>query len=233
MSLPKPREGWSLGLDVSVYQGPLSAERIEELRRWEVCFIFARAVHGITPDTRFEDTAEACAIAGMPLGAYGVLTAAGDAEAQAQAFLSSTSVLEAPLPPVLDFEVAPGLTGSKALARARRWLDAVEDGVGRQAIVYTYPSFWSEITRLAGTVGAADAAAIATRPLWIAHYGVHSPIVPPAWEDWTLWQASGNGAAKLPGTSVDVDVDWYRGPVEELRALGVERADVAQVRSVD
>ena len=220
--LPKPREGWLLGVDVSTFQDEITPAIARQLALFEVRFIFARAVHGTTLDRQYANTIETCSAAGIMVGAYGVLTPKGTADEQARAFVDNFEVYALDLAPVLDFEVAGGLTGSEALSRARRWLDLVEDATGRGAIVYTGPSFWSGLVKLAGATGAADAAAIARRPLWVAHYGVHSPIVPRSWEDWSLWQASGNGAAKIPTTSRDVDVDWFRGTEAELLALGRE-----------
>lgn len=220
--LPKPRDGWLLGVDVSTFQGEITAELAAQLAAYEARFVFARAVHGTTPDRQYTNTIETCSAAGLMVGAYGVLTPKGDADEQARAFVERFEAHPLDLAPALDFETAGGLTGSEALSRARRWLDVVEAELGRGAIVYTGPSFWSGLVKLAGTAGAADAAAVATRPLWVAHYGVHSPIVPRSWEDWTIWQASGNGAARLPGTSREVDVDWYRGTEAELLALGRE-----------
>lgn len=136
------------------------------------------------------------------------------------------------LAPWCDFELAAKQTGAAALSSAAAWCDLVEAATGRGPIVYTYPGFFSGLVRLAH--GAADTALdkLARRPLAIAHYGHtigQGPTVPPPWSRWDLWQYSGDPApagqkarpwSTLPGTTIPVDVDFFRGSLDELRALG-------------
>lgn len=220
--LPKPKEGWALGVDVSRFQGRIDAEALVE---HGVEFLYARASDGLRDvDPQWAATAAVCAASGLPCGPYGVIEPYSSmyARDQAQHFVDVVGDAPWTLPPALDFELARHLPASAALLGARRWLDTVEDKLGRGCIVYTGPSFFNELAKLSSWVptAAADIAAIAKRPLWVAHYGVARPRCPRAWDDWTIWQASGNGAATLPHTAVAVDVDWYRGDVDELLELG-------------
>ena len=41
--LPKPRDGWILGVDTSTFQGEITAELAAQLALYEVRFLVARA----------------------------------------------------------------------------------------------------------------------------------------------------------------------------------------------
>jgi lysozyme len=169
------------------------------------------------------------------LGAYHVLEPNADPLTQADHFLSlyqqgaeitlTTATQEGGahppmLPPALDFELARGETGRQALEAAVAWLQAVEGSLGRRCLVYVSPSFVEGLEKLAGAAADGAVVELARRPLWVAHYGVATPRVPAPWQDWTLWQASGDHSAMLPGSRTDVDIDWYRGDAVSLAALG-------------
>lgn len=221
--LPRAPLGALLGVDVSKYQGRIDAS---VLVNGGASFLFARVVNGAAPDPEWPHTPAACTFAGLPWGGYGVLRP-GNALAQADAFVDVLGE-NVPLAPVLDLEL-PGVS----LAAARTWLDRVEDRTGRGAIVYTYPSFWESLTREPTPDEAADALAIATRPLWIAHYGVRAPRVPKPWTRATIWQRSGDAKvspdyATIPGTRRVIDVDVFEGTIGDLLALG-RRSPTAQV----
>lgn len=236
MTLPRDLPaGWIWGVDTSVAQGPPTY--VPALRDAGCSFLIARATQGLHDvDDQFTATVRACSAASLPIGAYGVLCAypREQAEAQARHFLDAVRGVPLDLAPVLDFELSgPKVSAAGLLAAARAWCEVVEDELGRGVVVYTGPSFISGLRKLAGPAGAADLAALATRPLFVAHYTQNHarlPSVPGPWEDWGLWQASGDrktcrNAAQLPGGTADIDVDFFRGSVEELRALG--RREVA------
>jgi lysozyme len=54
-------------------------------------------------------------------------------------------------------------------------------------------------------------------PLWVAHYGVADPSIPAGWERWTFWQHS--DAGRVAGIG-GMDVNWFAGGWDDLRALG-------------
>ena len=225
--------GWIMGVDTSRAQGTIDAGA---LKRAGVSFLFAKATDGInSTDPQWARTVTACQAARLPVGGYGVLEPYGRAKVAAQArHFAATLKAAGPLdlPPVCDFELAAGQTGIEALASAAEWCDLVEASLGRRAILYTGPAFFDLLARYAGPSGDAITARLATRPLWIAHYGralTRGPNVPRAWSDWALWQAMGDPAgagqvermwAKMPGTQRAIDVDYFRGPIEDLIALG-------------
>ena len=216
--------GWIMGVDTSRAQGTIDALA---LRRAGVSFLFAKATDGInSTDPQWARTVAACRSAGLPVGGYGVLEPYGRERVALQARHFAATIKAAgplDLPPVCDFELAAGQTGIEALASAAEWCDLVEASLGRRAILYTGPAFFDLLARYAGPSGDAITARLATRPLWIAHYGralTRGPNVPRAWSDWSLWQFSGDDGAKIPGTRRAIDVDYFRGTIEELIALG-------------
>lgn len=203
-----PKEGHILGIDVSVFQGAIDWSAMPP----SVRFAFLRATSGLAVDRRFEQNAAGCRV---PWGAYHALAYGSDPVEQAQRF-ASTIAGRGELPPVLDFEVArPGEKASEAVRRAELCMDEIEQRTGRRVIVYTYPSFFQRLHDLG-----ADVSRLASRPLWIAHYGrtLRAPKVPKAWNTWHIWQWYGGGHAKL-ANGADVDVNWWRGSEAELAAF--------------
>jgi lysozyme len=203
-----PKEGHLLGIDVSVFQGPIDWAAMAP----NVRFAFIRATSGRLTDRRFDANASNCRI---PWGAYHALAYGSDPVEQAQHF---TAVVNGrgELPPVLDFEVCrPGEKASEAVRRAETCMTEIEQRLGRRVILYTYPAFFQRLIDLG-----ADVSRLADRPLWIAHYGraLAAPKVPTCWSTWHIWQWYGGGHARLD-SGVDVDVNWWRGTEAELSAF--------------
>lgn len=218
--LPAQRAGYLLGVDTSASQDHVD---VAALAAAGVGFLFARATDGEhSVDPWWATTAGSCRAEELPFGAYGVLEPYGTARAEAQArhFVDTMKEAGTTLPPALDFELAHNLTGLAALEAAAIWCETVEAALGRQVIVYTGPAFIETLERYAGPAGAAIVAKLGARPLWMAWYAPEAKIhAPPPWIDWTIWQATGDGAAHMPN-GVPIDVDWFRGTAEDLLALG-------------
>lgn len=229
-----PFPGWITGVDVSQFQGKIDARALLSAG---VSFAFVRASDGVYDvDARWNETSASCAREGLPFGAYGVLEPYGSSRAIAQAdhFCRTVEGKLGTLPPVLDFELANNLTGVDALRSAAIWCDRVEKKLGRRVIVYTAPAFFSTLARFAGKQGEPFVDALASRPLWIAHYtgrDTKPPIVPAPWSSWSIWQASGDrpraGNVGSPNfrtvpwsKAIDLDVNFYRGTIDDLIALG-------------
>ena len=118
--------------------------------------------------------------------------------------------------PVLDIEQAGGL-GPKQLRRwASAWLARVEERLGVKAIIYTFPSFWSD--KMGDTVRFANDG----HRLWIAHWGTDQPQVPAEnWggRGWTLWQYDDCGS--VAGIKGCVDRD-HLAPDASVGALRIK-----------
>ena len=117
--------------------------------------------------------------------------------------------------PALDLEwPAPqdwgkwGCTAQQIRAWGLAYLQAAEALWGCKPLLYSYPYFLQSI-------GIATEPGYAGYPLWMADYNRYqhgtppdgaSPVVPPPWTSWEMWQHAG-GTMKLPnGTPCDFDV---------------------------
>jgi lysozyme len=223
VTLPALPPGWIAGVDLGRAQGDVDAEALAAAG---VAFAFVRATDGLHDvDPELERTAAALTRVGIPWGPYGVHEpyAPEQAQGQAENFVARVRDLGAALPPALDFELGRGRSAVDLLTSACAWCDVVEEELGRPPIVYCGPAFVLQLEALGGAPALALAARLAQRPLWVAHYtGSLSkpPRVPAPWQDWAVWQVSGDGGVTLPGGRGWVDLDVYRGSVGELAALG-------------
>ncbi len=212
-----PKQSVLSGIDVSHHQGKVNWEAVAEAG---IVFAFAKATEGVgLVDPQFAANWSGMKSAQLFRGAFHFFRPAKPAVAQAEKFVQAVKNLAAgDLPPVLDLEEARTRAGqdewdaipkADRLPRALRWLEAVEQRLGRRPIVYTRRGF---LPKLGG------AGTLAFYPLWIAHYTTaRKPIVPAGWNDWTFWQFSEKG--KVAGVATGVDRDKFSGSLNELRIL--------------
>lgn len=151
------------------------------------------------------------ASAGLLWGAYHFGTGS-DGIRQAENFLNTVRDPKGVLL-VLDFE--PNPTGpSMSLEEARAFVTHIRDKAGR------FPGFYSGhyIKQLLGT---GSDPILAQCWFWLAQYGP-TPVVPPNWPSWTLWQYT-DGAFGPPPHSVRgigrCDRDMYNGDEAGLRGF--------------
>ena len=233
-AIPVPPEGWIVGVDISDAQGLVDGAA---LAASGVSFAYLKVSDGRHDAQRHSVTnARAIIAAGIPVGFYGVLEPYGVEAVEAQVVnfcrrIEETGVTPT-LPPWCDFELAAGLSGLAALEAAALWCEQVEQVVLARPMIYTGPAFFSLLAHYAGPPGVPVLARIKRFPLAVAHYGrtiARGPDVPAPWQDWTVWQYSGDPAgagqkarpwSRLPGGRGAVDVDFFRGTIEDLRALG-------------
>ena len=117
------------------------------------------------------------------------------------------------LPIALDIEYDPyarrdhtnkcyGLSQAKMIA----WIGAFDAEVrrltGRRPIIYTTANWWNSCT--------GGSTAFAAARLWVASYGVSSPLLPRGWSNWTFWQYT--AAASVPGIRGNTDGDHSNLP---------------------
>lgn len=172
----------------------------------QFAFIKATEGAGYTNPYFAQDWARAGAV-GIVRGAYHFARPdVNNASAEADYFLAAVGPLSAGDLLVLDYEVGYGDLSGWALA----WLQRVQQRVGFNPILYTYPSFISE--HGLGT------AALATYPLWYASYQQQWPPTPGQWSSIAIWQHSDN--ANVPGVAGIVDESYTTLTIDQLRALG-------------
>lgn len=215
-----------LGIDVSHHQSPTAIDWTR-LAAAGVKFAFLRATYGVQEDDTFLRHADNARRANVLVGAYHFLRfkASQSAESQAEAFLEALEPL-APhanvlLPPVIDLEdnryddqIRTAADRNRYITMANRWLQLVEQRLGRLAIVYTRASFFDDTLR--------SPAGFSARPLWVAHYTSRpSPSIPQSWSRYYFWQFTESG--RLDGYDGPLDINRFDGSAAELDALA--RAD--------
>jgi len=140
-----------------------------------------------------------------------------NATGQANQFLRATGNLAGPgnLPPVLDLEDAGTLGWVQMALWTHTWLNVVGNRTGRIPIVYTYGSFWKE------KLG--NSAAFVRHPLWLASYGVSTPVLVGGWSSYTFWQFTESG--RMDGLSGSTDLSIFNGSAATLEAMTVLPAE--------
>jgi lysozyme len=200
------------GLDVSYFQGSIDWDTVAA-DGWK--YAIARISHGTSfDDPEFGANWSGIKAAGMIRGAYQYMDASQDIVASANKVVAAVGVLEdGDLPCVIDVE-DPDSTLSKTeyQNRIRTWIDIVEEGTGKQPIIYTGRYYWDD------NVGSDE---FSDHPLWLAAYTNNQdcPSDPTTYgAQWTFWQWTSTGG--VPGIpSANVDKNFFRGTEEELVAL--------------
>ncbi|HET6712813.1 MAG TPA: GH25 family lysozyme [Actinomycetota bacterium] len=195
------------GIDVSHWQGTIDWQRVAEKGK-RFAFLKATDGHDILDPTFFANRAGARAN-GLLVGAYHFARpdpSKGDAVEEARWFVSQADPRPGYLLPVLDLETSRGLDQQDVTLWARRWTAEVRRLTGVTPLVYTSPHGWERRT------GDTRALARDGSPLWIAHWGVESPLLPAGeWDGngWHVWQYTSHG--QVAGIAGRVDLDVVRG----------------------
>jgi lysozyme len=194
------------GIDVSKYQGQIDWPRVAAAG---ITFAFARVSDGIdVVDETFARNFAAMKKARVRRGAYQYFRASLDAKKQADLFVKALRQNGRPdLPSVIDLETDDGQPPAVVQKQVRKWLRRVEKKTGVKPIVYTNPSVAATVLGMR----------FRRHPLWIAHYEVQCPTVPPAWKRWTFWQHSAHG--RVDGIMAEVDLDEFAGTVRDLKHM--------------
>jgi len=197
------------GIDVSHRQNDVDWARVAAAGV-QFCYIKATEGEGLK-DVRFRENWEGAKAAGLVRGAYHFFRSGKDADAQVESFLHVVSSLSlGDLPPVLDVEAGAANDPNLILDGIQTWVEAVENVLGRQPILYTYPSFWTQILR--------GSARFSGYLLWVAHYTFKpAPTLPRGFDDYVFWQFSEQG--QVDGITDNVDLDRFHGSLEDLNAM--------------
>jgi MYXO-CTERM domain-containing protein len=196
------------GIDVSRFQGDINWDMVAAS---DVKFAFIQISRSLTDiDAKFPYNWKRAKEVGILRGAYQRFHPGEDVIAQADLFLAKLGPFQAgDLPPVLDVEDQDAQTATQIAAKVRQWVEYVEQKLGVRPIIYTNFYFWRD------KVGGAD---FSDYPLWIANYGSSCPLVPGAWDDWTIHQYS--STVNVPGITANTcDVNKFNGTLAELQAL--------------
>ncbi|HEY6567809.1 MAG TPA: GH25 family lysozyme, partial [Actinomycetota bacterium] len=195
------------GIDVSHWQDEIDWQRVANAGK-EFAYLKSTDDIDYLDETFAFNRAQAKAN-GLSVGAYHFARpdqSQGDAVREARWFVEQTNPRPGELLPVLDIETNDGLTQDQMTTWARRWIEEVRELTGVTPMVYTSPYGWLE------RFGDTRRIARGGSPLWVAHWGVTSPLVPAGnWDGngWVLWQYTSQG--HVAGIVGDVDLDRLWG----------------------
>lgn len=200
------------GIDVSHYQSFIEWDSVAESG---IHFAFLKATEGESlKDTLYDLNWQATRRAGIKRGAYHFFRPTVPAEEQALHFFRQVQLTFGDLPPVLDVEVLDGATKMDLIVGIKTWLWMAEIHYGLKPILYTNMTFYNRY--LAGHFN--------EYPLWIARYNTFKPNTA-CGRSWQFWQYGNQG--QIGGITGDVDFNVFHGSAQELEALCLQRALVA------
>lgn len=199
------------GIDVSRYQNIIDWESVRDMKVGDVqiSFCFIKATEGLgNEDAQFRRNWKKTKDAGLTRGAYHFFLSTKSGKAQAENFINSVELQPGDLPPVLDIEQAYGVPADKLRARAKEWLQTIEDYYHTAPIIYTNVDFYRQYLK----------DDFDGYPLWVAHYLQKER--PRIYRDWIFWQHSEGG--RVNGIVTRVDFDVFNGDSTEFRKLLVQ-----------
>lgn len=193
--------GWLRGFDVSKFQLEVD---FAAANAGGIRFGWIREGESTwnTPDDRWLRNWSGEHSAGIPCGPYHPVH--GDAPGRDQARILRDRARDwqrgRDLRPAIDLETRGGAPLHEAEAMAAE----LEHLFGIAPILYVGKWFAREI-------GLTRSSPLAKLLLWLPAYVDH-PELPDAWDDWLVWQISGNGRA--PGVSTACDLDVVRSEAD-------------------
>jgi len=162
-------------------------------------------------DPTFATNRKKAADAGLLFGAYHFGTGADGVE-QADFFVNTVQPVPGDLL-VLDYEANPQ-GPSMTLEEARAFVTHV------QAVNAQFPGLYAGHF-LKEQLGSGTDPVLTNCWFWISQYGP-TPVIPPAWKRWTMWQYTDGAAGPMPHTVNGVgacDRDTFNGTPQELQAF--------------
>ncbi|MGO7769826.1 glycoside hydrolase family 25 protein [Rhizobium ruizarguesonis] len=195
-------------IDISHHNG--SRLDFEKARKAGVIGVIQKATQGEGyVDPTFKTNRARVKSAGLLFGAYHFGTGANGVS-QAQHFLDVIGDLNETLL-VLDYEDNP--TGSSMpLEEARAFVTHLQRSTG------AWPAFYSGHT-IKRALGTTVDPILGNCPFWLAQYGP-TPVCPPTWPNWTMWQYTDGGVGPKPHDVAGIgacDRNFFNGSELELR----------------
>ncbi|WP_201009038.1 GH25 family lysozyme [Paenibacillus glycanilyticus] len=182
-------------IDVSHYQGVINWAAV---KTDGVQGVLIKATEGRTDtDEKLDVNAKGAAAAGLAVGFYHYAHPENnDPLIEAAKFAGTVKAYKSVFPHALDVEGKAEVIGAaKLTAWCLAWLQEVERLTGHPTMIYTGANFAK--TNLGKQ--------LAPWPLWVAHYGVNTPMANTTWDKWSVFQYTSTGAVK--GITGNVDVN--------------------------
>jgi lysozyme len=199
--------GSNVVIDVSHHNGNVNFKKVADAG---IVGVIHKATQGQTgTDNQYAANRKKAEAAGLLWGAYHFGTDS-DGVSQAEHFLDFIGNPKDMLL-VLDYESNP--TGpTMTIEEARAFVTHVNAQTGR------FPGFYSghDIKQV---LGASNDSVLAQCWFWLAQYGP-TPVVPPNWKKYTLWQYTDGSLGPEPHTIPGAgafDRDTFNGTIDELK----------------
>ncbi len=207
------------GVDVSYWDSGIDWPKV---RATSQRFVYVKATEGETyADPTFETNWVGAKTSGLLRGAYCFFHPNQDGKKQADRFISVLKALNdnGELPMAIDLEVPDATSKDKIIAKAKIWLDEVEQAFGRTPAIYSGVSF---LETNFSELGGGPPAWAKDYPFWLGWYPNQytpgmTPLMPRGWLTWTFWQYSKTGS--LNGINTKVNLDIFNGTLDELYQL--------------
>jgi lysozyme len=199
----------ALGPDCSFWQDDNETPQginFNQMRQAGASFVILRAGQGNHVDPDFQSNWLAAKAAGLPRGTYWFYDSRYTPSSQAALF---TSLIGNDLPELyawLDLEEAYGGT-YQGWQNWRLCLEALRMSLPHVGI-YTGWYYWMEHR----PTGSEALSFFKSFPLWIANYGVSTPLIPSPWTNWLFWQFTSQGDGLFYGVeSKEIDLNYFNG----------------------
>ncbi len=210
-----------IGPDVSFYQDAESTPQgINFVKmKQSAGYVIIRSGQNVWVDSDFKTNWRNAREAGMTRGSYWFYDSRAEPKEQADLWFSTFEGDLGELPLFADFEESYGglYTGWK---HWKTFLDRIKARVGNHEVgIYTAYYYWIRNAPSA-TTDATNLAYFKQYPLWVANYGVTTPLVPKPWDTngWTFWQFTDSGDGDLYGVeSSRIDLNYFNGDLAAFK----------------
>ena len=210
-----------IGTDISFYQDDPETPQGVDFRkmREKANYVIVRSGQNVWGDRDFKVNFREAKVVGLPRGSYWFYDSRIDPKVQAEKWVSMFEGGDfGELPLWGDFE--DNYNGTyKGWRNWYTFLERVKQLIpaGKEIGVYTGYYYWRENTIGVG-IPTASLNYFKQYPLWIANYGVSTPLVPKPWDTWTLWQFTDNGDGIAYGVeSLNIDLNYFNGDLAAFR----------------
>ncbi len=207
-----------IGPDVSFYQDDPGTPKGIDFNRMDSIadFVIVRAGQNLWADPAFQKNWQAAKATSLPRGSYWFYDSRADPRQQADLWFSLIKDDMGEMPLFADFEEAY-IDEFAGWENWKLFLDHLRSLVRQKEIgIYTAYYYWqqnapNEISQ------AAELEYFHQYPLWIANYGVSTPLVPKPWnsDEWLFWQFTAMGDGILYGAeSPEIDLNYFNGDAQ-------------------
>ena len=206
--------------DISFYQSDPNTDFVVDFAKMatQVHGVICRVGQNLWIDREFKDYwSRSKGI--LPRGSYWFYDSRVDPKQQAELWADALVDDAGEIPTFADFED----TYNGPFHGWKHWFDFLEHFKMRlpnkEIGIYTGPAYWHANTTGVG-IPIASLAYFEQYPLWIANYGVASPLIPKPWDTWLFWQYTSKGDGPACGVeSLNIDMNLFNGTLEEFQTL--------------